>query len=219
MSPPVQERKSFAPPEVRELSSAVSEQSRIVEDFVRDAEERFAELTRRVASVEERSRNPGQMVVQASGRDTGFANAVNELRARHSESTAAVANLRDELNKWESEINDRFLNLEKALGRSVPVTIDNRLSEIERKTKALDTSMDGFESMISEISGRVDSVYSKATAIERIDELQKRMQSDSFSAADATRRLQALELRLAGLELTMKAISQKVIMVGPRVIE
>lgn len=204
----LQMKQTGDPAELRELADAVSEQSGLVEDFLRDSEERFAELTRRIAELEDRTRRPSDLLFQASSRDTTAANSVNELRSRQNEVASGLAGLRNELNKWEAEMNDRFLVIERSRIGSAP---EGRLSEVERKVHALDTGIDGIEKLITELSGRLDAVYARTAPLDRLP--------SDFSFGDVPRRLQALELRAASLEISIKTISQKIILLGPHVIE
>ncbi len=220
-------RKTIDTEQARELAQAVFEQGRIVEDLVRDADERFAELTRRMSSIEQAGPRTAGLATQAASRDMAVANAVNDMRAKTDESTKNVTALRTELNKWEAEINDRFGTLAKAVGRSTSSAMDSRLLDMETKIKAMDTTIDGVEQMIMEISAKTEAVASKAAGFDRLSgevksaakEAERKMQVAVSGMTDSDKRFSMLESRISSVEARIQKIVKIAIHMGPRVIE
>ncbi|MFH0961558.1 MAG: hypothetical protein V1820_02645 [archaeon] len=206
------------PGQIRELFSAVYEQSNLVEDFLRDSEEKFAELTRRLSSIEETVKSPTALLSQYSTRDTSVANSVSEMRNKQSELSESTALLRNELNKWENEINERFLTLERRPGFAGSAEMETHLADLERKVRAIDSASDAMENLITEISGRADAAYSGGALLGRVTELERKL-SQSVDSSEILRRLQTIELRAASLEISVRNINQRIILLGPHVIE
>jgi|GEM_PF-6965927 len=215
---------SVSSDQIADLFHAVSEQNSLVEDFLRDSEEKFAELTRRISSVEENTKNPGAVLAQYSSRDTSVANSISELRNSQKEDKDSISALRNELNKWEHEINERFITLEKqrvsggAFAPGIVEGLTERLSEIERKLRLLDSATSSLEKLSSEISAKAEAAYSGGAYSKKISELEIRVGSFP-DANELMRRLQAIEMRAAGLEISVKKIHKQIILLGPHVIE
>lgn len=216
---------SVSSDQIADLFHAVSEQNSLVEDFLRDSEEKFAELTRRMSAVEESTKNPGALLSQYSSRDTSVANSISEIRNAQKEEKDSISALRNELNKWEHEINERFITLENqrvsggsSFAPGIIEGLTERLSEIERKLRLLDSATSSLEKLTSEISSKAEAAYSGGAHSKKISELEIRVGSFP-DASELMRRLQAIEMRAAGLEISVKKINKQIILLGPHVIE
>jgi chromosome segregation ATPase len=213
--------------EARDLAEAVFEQSKIVEDLVRDSEERFAELTRRLSAVEHSHPPTAALSIQGASRDSVAANAINELRAKTTEISGSVGVLRTELNKWESEINERFLTLEKSISRSTALAVDARLLDLERKLKAMDTSIDGVEEMMHDFSGKIETTLARTASFDKFAgelhevsrEADRKMQVAVSGITDVDQRFSQLDARLCSVEARVQKIVKIAIHMGPHVIE